>query len=89
MIGYMAKDTNFERISGIMLDEFHRVHERFDAIDGEFGTIDKRFSSLASEISSIHRRLDTLDEALGNVSGFFRRSTICSDASPRSKSIWG
>lgn len=59
----MAKETEVEKLSRIMLDEFKRVHDRFDAMETQF-------SSLASEVATIHRRLDSLEEAVGNVSGF-------------------
>ena len=59
----MGKPNDLERISLIMLDEFKRVHERFDEMKVEIGTV-------ASEVADIHRRLDTLEEAVGNVTGF-------------------
>ena len=59
----MGKANDFERISRIMLDEFRRVHERFDEMKNEIG-------SVASEVADIHRRLDTLEVAVGNVTGF-------------------
>ena len=59
----MGKVKDFERLSHIMRDEFRRAHERFDEMKIEIGTV-------ASEVADIHRRLDTLEEAVGNVSGF-------------------
>lgn len=66
----MAKATDIERISRIMLDEFKRLHGRFDDADRRFDDLSAQVSSLASEVGTIHRRLDTLDEAIGNVAGF-------------------
>ena len=69
--------TDLEKFSRIVLDEFKRMSERFDAIDGRFDQIDKRFdaidsrmSSIEREITDIHRELDALNEAVANVSGF-------------------
>jgi tetrahydromethanopterin S-methyltransferase subunit G len=56
-------ETDFDRLSRIMLDEFKRVHERFDQID-------ENVASLSSEVSSIHRRLAALEDAVGNITGF-------------------
>ena len=59
----MDKPNDFERLSRLMLDEFKRVHERFDEMTIEIG-------SIASEVADIHRRLDALEHAVGNVTGF-------------------
>ena len=61
----MTKDTDLERISRIMLDEFKRLHDRFDAIDSQFG-------DLREEVRSIRRRLDDLEKASQNFPGFVR-----------------
>ena len=66
----MIKETDIERLSQIMLAEFQRVHERFDSIDQWFDAVDSGLSNLASEVATIHRRLDTLEQAVGNVTGF-------------------
>jgi tetrahydromethanopterin S-methyltransferase subunit G len=66
-----------ERLSRLMLDEFKRVHERFDGIDDRFDGVDRRLegldgrlTSIEAELKDIHRRLDALEEAAMNFSGF-------------------
>lgn len=59
----MTTESDVEKLSRIMLDEFKRVHDRFDAMETQF-------SNLASEVATIHRRLDSLEETVGNVAGF-------------------
>ena len=66
----MTNETDFDRLSRIMLDEFRRVHERFDAMDARFDAVDSKTVNITSELAAIHRRLDAFDKALGNVSGF-------------------
>ena len=56
-------ETDVERLSRVMLAEFNRVHERFDQVDDNL-------ASLSSEVTAIHRRLATLEETVGNISGF-------------------
>ena len=56
-------ETDTERLSRVMLAEFNRVHERFDQIDDNL-------ANLSSEVTAIHRRLATLEETVGNISGF-------------------
>ena len=63
-------ETEFEKLSRVMVGEFERVHERFDAIDQRFDQIETNFESLASEVVAIHRRLATLEEAVSNIAGF-------------------
>ena len=66
-----------ERVSRLMVDEFKRVHERFDSIDDRFDGVDRhldgidgRLNSIEAELKEIHRRLDALEEAAVNSSGF-------------------
>jgi hypothetical protein len=68
---------DLERLSRLMLDEFKRVHERFDSIDDRFDGVDRhldgidgRLNSIETELKDIHRRLDALEEAAVNLSGF-------------------
>jgi tetrahydromethanopterin S-methyltransferase subunit G len=75
---------DLERLGRLMLDEFKRVHERFDGVDeringldGRLGrvearldTIGDRLSNIEAELKDIHRRLDALEEAAMNFSGF-------------------
>src|SRR5947209_18833788 len=69
--------TDLERFSRIVLDEFKRVHERFDAADARFQvielrleSIDQRLTGIEHEITAIHRRLDDLEELVASHSGF-------------------
>ena len=73
----MPKEKEFERFTRIVLDEFRRVHERFDAMDERFvavesrlDAIESRLSNIETELRDIHRRLDVLEEAARNYSGF-------------------
>ena len=63
-------DTDFDRLSRIMLEEFKRVHERFDAIDGRFDQIESQVSSIEGELRDVRKRLEALDDAAQNTSGF-------------------
>lgn len=63
-------ETDFERFTRIVLDEFKRVHGRFDAVDEHIDTFNEKFDDLKRELSDIHRQLDHLNEAAANFSGF-------------------
>jgi tetrahydromethanopterin S-methyltransferase subunit G len=63
-------ESDFERLSRLMLDEFGRVHQRFDGMDNRFNEMDGHFSELRSEVVDIHRRLDTLEQTVTNTLGF-------------------
>ena len=63
----MAEKFDIEKFSRIVLDEFNRVHDRFDQISQ---TLDNRLLDLGSEIRSIHRELEALTQAVGNMTGF-------------------
>jgi tetrahydromethanopterin S-methyltransferase subunit G len=69
--------TDLERFSRIVLDEFQRVHERFDAlegrfdrVDGRFDTVEQRLINIEHEVTAIHRRLDELEELVASHAGF-------------------
>lgn len=76
--------TDIERFTHLMLDEFGRVHERldkhderFNAIDQRFDTIDQRFNVIESELrgiraelKSIRTELDDLQEKVENITGY-------------------
>jgi tetrahydromethanopterin S-methyltransferase subunit G len=62
--------TDLERFSRIILDEFKRVHERFDAVDGRLEEIERRLDSIEHEIGDIHRRLDAFTNVVDNHSGY-------------------
>ena len=57
------KETDIEHFSRIMLDEFNRVHDRFDAIGAQFG-------DLREEVRVIRNQLDEFEKASRNFAGF-------------------
>ena len=70
-------NTDIERLSRLMLDEFGRVHERFDSQDERFDTIDarlanhdQRFDNIDRELHSIRTELDDLHEKVENITGY-------------------
>jgi hypothetical protein len=70
-------ETDFERFSRIILNEFKRVHERFDraeagsdGIANRLAGIDQRLADLGQEITAIHRQLDALEGLVQSQSGF-------------------
>lgn len=63
-------DTDIERLSRLMLDEFKRVHERFDTIDARFDKIESQVSNVETELRDIRKRLEALEEAAQNSAGF-------------------
>lgn len=69
--------TDMERFTRLMLDEFGRVHERFDKHDERFNAIDQRFDNverelhtIRAELKSIRTELDDLRENVDNVTGY-------------------
>lgn len=63
-------DTDLERLSRSMLDEFKRVHERFDSIDMRFDGIASQVSYIEIELREIRQGLTALEEAVHNTTGF-------------------
>ena len=63
-------ETDVEKLTRLMLDEFGRVNERFDRLEHRFDGIETRLTSIESEVSAIHRRLDALAETVESHSGF-------------------
>ena len=57
------KEADIEHFSRIMLDEFNRVHDRFDAIGTQFG-------DLREEVRAIRNQLDEFEKASRNFAGF-------------------
>ena len=55
--------SDLERLSRLVLDEFKRVHERFDSLGGQF-------SDLRDEVQSIRKQLDEFEKAALNFAGF-------------------
>ena len=52
--------TDLERFTRIMLDEFGRVHERLDRHDDRFDNFEAELRSIRSELKSIRNELDEL-----------------------------
>jgi len=65
----MSED-DFERFTRIVLDEFKRVHQRFDTIDVQLGRFEYRITNIETELGEVWRPLDRLEAAAKNVSGF-------------------
>lgn len=63
-------ESDFGRLTRLMLAEFKRVHERFDASDARFDSIEPRITNIEVEMRDIRKRLETLDEAAQNTTGF-------------------
>ena len=69
--------TDIERFTRLMLDEFGRVHERldkhderFDRIDAHLTRQDQRFDNIDRELHSIRTELDDLREKVHNITGY-------------------
>jgi archaellum component FlaC len=70
-------ESDVERLTRLILDEFKGVNERLDRHDERFDRIDQRFDAIGSELHSIRAELalirNDLDDLAGrvqNVSGF-------------------
>lgn len=75
----MTKGTDLEKLSQLMLEEFGRVHDRFNEVDRGFSAIASRFDgienhlmNIETEMRDIRERLDRLEEAARNSFGFAR-----------------
>ena len=55
--------SDLELLSRLALDQFKRVHDRFDSFDTQF-------SDLRDEVQLIRRQLDELEKAAMNFAGF-------------------
>jgi len=69
--------TDLERFTRLMLDEFGRVHERLDRHDDRFDAIDQRFNvietelrNIRTELKSIRTDLDDLGDKFANILGY-------------------
>ena len=56
-------ESDLERLSRLILDEFKHVHDRFDSFDAQL-------SDLRDEIRSIRKQLDDVEKASKNFVGF-------------------
>ena len=50
-------ETDLERLSRLVLDEFKLVHERFDTIDERFDRVEARLDRMGSRLDSIEAEL--------------------------------
>lgn len=66
----MSVEKDLQRLSGLMLDEFKRVNERFDTVDDHLNGIGDRLTNIESELKDIHARLDELEQEARNFSGY-------------------
>jgi septal ring factor EnvC (AmiA/AmiB activator) len=62
--------TDFERLTRIILDEFGRVHERFDDHDDRFDHIDDKFANVRADLKQLRSELDDLSEKVDNILGY-------------------
>jgi archaellum component FlaC len=69
--------TDFERFTRLMLDEFGRIHDRLDRYDDRFDQHDSRFDnidaelrSMRAELKGIRTDLDDLREKVDNIHGY-------------------
>ena len=62
--------TDLERFTRIMLDEFGRVHDRLDRHDDRFDNIEAELRTIRAELKSIRSELDELREKLENMVGY-------------------
>ena len=56
-------ESDFERLSRLLLDEFKRVNDRFDGLDTQF-------VDLRDEVRTMRKHLDELEKASKNFAGF-------------------
>ena len=70
----MARASELERFTKLMLDEFGRVHERLDAHDERFDNIESELRGMRAELRGIRNELDDLRETVENMLGYRDRS---------------
>jgi tetrahydromethanopterin S-methyltransferase subunit G len=63
-------ESDIDRLSRIILDEFKRVHERLDEHDRRFDDIDADLSNQRATLKAIHNGLDELDSEMVNITGY-------------------
>jgi predicted RNase H-like nuclease (RuvC/YqgF family) len=62
--------TDLERISRLMLDEFGRLHEHLEKHDERFDDIDAALRNMRAELKAIRIELDDLREKVDNMLGY-------------------
>ena len=64
--------TDVERLSRLMLDEFGRVHKRFDDQDDRFDRLDAELTNVRATLKQLRSELDDLREKVDNITGYRR-----------------
>jgi archaellum component FlaC len=63
-------DSDLERISRLMLDEFARVHDHLQQHDERFDNIDAELRNMRAELNGLRIELDDLREKVENMLGY-------------------
>jgi tetrahydromethanopterin S-methyltransferase subunit G len=63
-------ETDFDRLTRVMLGEFSRVHERFDEYDGRFDRVDEDLRHIGAQLKELRTDLDDLSEKVENMLGY-------------------
>ena len=63
-------ETDFDRLTRVMLGEFSRVHVRFDEHHERFDSINAELRNIRAELKSIRTDLDDLSEKVENMLGY-------------------
>jgi archaellum component FlaC len=62
--------TDLERFTKLMLDEFGRVHEHLDEYDQRFDNIENELRGIRADLRGIRNELEDLREKVENVLGY-------------------
>jgi chromosome segregation ATPase len=62
--------TDLERFTRLVLDEFKSVHTKLDKHDERLDSMDQRLGNIERELRSIRTDLDVLHEKVENVLGY-------------------
>jgi predicted nucleic acid-binding Zn-ribbon protein len=62
--------TDIERLSHLMLDEFGRVHKRFDEHDDRFDQLDAELINIRASLKQLRTELDDLRDKVDNITGY-------------------
>jgi len=63
-------ESDIDRLSRVILDEFKRVHERLDDHDRRFDDIDADLGNQRATLKAIHNELDDLNSEVANSAGY-------------------
>ena len=61
-------ETDFDRLTRMMLDEFSDVHKRLDGHEEPFDTFDQRFDHMDEQFAGVHAELQQLRDGLHDLS---------------------